>query len=284
MSPATPFVKWAGGKKQLLAQYQAHFPANFGRYIEPFVGGGAVFFYLYNQRQLAGKPVVLIDRLEELVNCYRVIQGQVEELIAALQAHDAHKSDADYFYEVRDWDRSPDYAQRSDVERAARFIYLNRVCYNGLYRVNRRGQFNVPFGSHRNPTVCDADNLRAVHGALQGVTLLCADFEVCLALAEPGDLVYLDPPYHPLSDTAHFTSYTSSSFCVEDQKRLAHLFRELDRRGCRIMLSNSHTELVRELYDGYEQVQVQAARAISSKAMGRGAIPELLIVNRQERQ
>lgn len=280
MSPAAPFVKWAGGKKKLLAQYQAYFPPNFGRYIEPFIGGGAVFFHLYNQGRLADKPVVLIDHLGELINCYRVIQGQVEELILVLQAHEAHKSDADYFYEVRDWDRSPGYAQRSDVERAARFIYLNRVCYNGLYRVNRRGQFNVPFGRHRNPKVCDADNLRAVHAALQGVTLLCADFDVCLARAEPGDLVYLDPPYHPLSATAHFTSYTSNSFGVEDQKRLAHLFRELDRRGCRVMLSNSHTELVRELYDGYEQVQVQAARAISSKAKGRGAIPELLIVNR----
>jgi DNA adenine methylase len=211
-----------------------------------------------------------------------VVQSQVEELIAALQAHEPHKREAGYFYEVRNWDRSPGYARRSAVERAARFIFLNRTCYNGLYRVNRRGQFNVPFGRYRNPTICDADNLRAVHRALQGVTLLAADVSQCLELAEPGDFIYLDPPYHPLSDTARFTSYTSSAFGVEDQRRLAAVFRELDRRGCQLLLSNSDTELVRELYEGYEQIEVQAARAISSRADGRGAISELLVTNRRQ--
>jgi DNA adenine methylase len=283
MNPS-PFVKWAGGKKQLLAQYEPYFPVGFRKYVEPFAGGGAVFFYLYRQGRLAGKsPAILVDRLEELINCYRVIQGHVEDLIAALQAHKPHKGDPDYFYEVRHWDRSPDYGQRSNVERAARFIYLNRTCYNGLYRVNQRGQFNVPFGRHRNPTICDVDNLRVVCQALQGVTLLVGDFERCLDLVEAGDLVYLDPPYHPLSDTANFTSYTSGDFGIEDQRRLAVLFRELDRRGCCVMLSNSCTELVRDLYHGYEQVQVQAARAISSKASGRRGIPELLIVNDYEK-
>jgi DNA adenine methylase len=280
-----PFVKWAGGKKQLLAQYEPFFPTSFRRYVEPFVGGGAVFFYLYRQDRLAGtQPAILVEFLEELVNCYRVIQGQVEDLIAALQAHEPYKGDRDYYYEVRHWDRSPAYGQRGDVERAARFIFLNRTCYNGLYRVNQRGQFNVPFGRYRNPTICDADNLRAVHQALQGATLLVGDFERCLDLAEAGDFVYLDPPYHPLSDTANFTSYTSSDFGVEDQRRLAGLFRELDQRGCQVMLSNSCTDLVRELYGDYEQVQVQAARAISSKVSGRGGIPELLIMNGYERQ
>jgi DNA adenine methylase len=280
----SPFVKWAGGKTQLLAQYEPYFPATFGRYIEPFVGGGAVFFHLIQQGCLEGRMVVLIDHLEELINCYRVIQGQVEDLLTALREHKPHKGDASYYYQVRNWDRSPDYAQRSDLQRAARFLFLNRVCYNGLYRVNRRGQFNVPFGRYRNPTVCDADNLRAVHQALQGVTLLVGDFERCLEVAGAGDLVYLDPPYHPLSDTAHFTSYTSRDFEIQDQQRLARLFQELDRRGCQVMLSNSSTALVRDLYDGYEQIQVEASRVISSKADGRGAIPELLVVNSYERE
>jgi DNA adenine methylase len=278
---ASPVVKWAGGKAQLLAQFAPHFPASFGRYVEPFVGGGAVFFYLYNQGLLEGKDVVLIDRLEELLNCYWVIQSRVEELIAALREHEPHKMDAGYFYQVRAWDRQPGYALRSDVERAARFVFLNRTCYNGLYRVNRRGQFNVPFGRHRNPTICDADNLRAVCQALQGVRLLVGDFALCLEWTAPGDLVYLDPPYHPRSATASFTSYTLSVFGVEEQLRLARLFRNLDQRGCRVLLSNSATELVRDLYSGCEQIEVQANRAISSKGDGRGAIVELLVTNRR---
>jgi len=278
MNP-TPFVKWAGGKKQLLAQFEPHFPAAFDRYLEPFAGGGAVFFYLYRQGRLDGRPATLIDSLEELINCYRVVQSQVADLIAALRDHEPHKQDRDYYYELRAWDRSPDYARRSDVERAARFLFLNRVCYNGLYRVNRQGQFNVPFGRHRNPTICDEENLWAVHRALQGVTLLVGDFERCLDLAAPGDFAYLDPPYHPLSETAHFTSYTARDFGAQDQRRLARLFRALDRRGCHLMLSNSNTDLVRELYAGYEQVPILAARAINARATGRGAIGELLIMN-----
>jgi len=280
----TPFVKWAGGKTRLLSQYEPYFPVTIGRYIEPFVGGGAVFFHLHRQGRLADKPVFLIDRLEELMNCYQVIQNQVEALIAALGIHEPHKGDADYFYRVRGWDRSLDYGQRTDVERAARLIFLNHVCYNGLYRVNRRAEFNVPFGRYHNPTVCDIDNLRVVHRVLQGVSFLVDDFERCLELAEPDDFVYLDPPYHPLSDTAHFTSYTSDDFGLQDQQRLADVFRELDRRGCQVMLSNSCTDLVQNLYDGYQQINVQAARAINSKIGGRGKLTELLIVNRYECQ
>jgi DNA adenine methylase len=282
MKPS-PFVKWAGGKGQLLSQLDEHFPTIFARYVEPFVGGGAVFFHLYRQGRLDGKEVVLIDGLEELINVYRVIQARVEALIAALRDHEPHKLDKDYYYQVRNWDRSDDYAQRSDVERAARFIFLNRTCYNGLYRVNRRGQFNVPFGRYRNPTICDEPPLRTVSWALQGVTLLSGDFTRCLEHVRRGDFVYLDPPYHPLTETANFTSYTPDDFGAEDQERLAELFRELDRRGCQVMLSNSATGLVRDLYAGYEQVEVQAIRAISSKGDRRGAIPELLVMNDYER-
>lgn len=280
----SPFVKWAGGKGQLLAQFAPYFPARFERYIEPFVGGGAVFFHLYNQGRLAGRPVVLADHLEELINCYRVVQNRVAELIAELQRHEPYKREPAYFYQIRHWDRDPDYHRRSDVERAARFLFLNHTCYNGLYRVNRQGRFNVPFGRYRNPTLGDADNLRTASRALQGVTLLVGDFERCLEFAAAGDFVYLDPPYHPLSDTASFTSYTAADFGAADQRRLAELVRELDRRGCQVMLSNSCTAPVQELYAGYEQVQVQAVRAINARGDRRGATPELLIMNRYERR
>ena len=278
MNPS-PFVKWAGGKSKLLSQFEPFFPTGFGRYIEPFVGGGAVFFHLFRQGRLTGKETVLVDSLEELINCYRVVQARVEELIAELQLHEPHKGDEGYFYEVRALDRTPGYARRGEIERAARFLFLNRTCYNGLYRVNRRGEFNVPYGRYDNPTICPAGNLRAVSRALQGVTLLAGDFTRCLETAAQGDFIYLDPPYHPLSDTANFTSYTSGDFGVEDQQRLAALFRELDHRGCRVMLSNSSTGLIRELYSDYHQVEVQAARVISSKTDARGAIPELLVMN-----
>jgi DNA adenine methylase len=275
----TPFVKWAGGKGQLLSQFEAYWPSRFEGYVEPFVGGGAVFFHLHSRGLLDGKRVVLIDQLEELINCYNLVRDQVEDLIAELRRHKPFKLDAEYYYALRAWDRQPDFALRSDVERAARFIFLNRTCYNGLYRVNRRGEFNVPFGRYRNPQVCDEQNLRAASRALQGVQLVAGDFERCLALAAEGDLVYMDPPYHPLSDTANFTSYTAAGFGAKDQRRLACLFQALDRRGCQLMLSNSPTPFIQRLYDGYEQTELQASRPISSKADGRGAIAELLVTN-----
>jgi DNA adenine methylase len=278
-----PIVKWAGGKSQLLFQFEPFFPARFQRYLEPFVGGGAVFFHLCSQGRLEGKESILIDRLEELINVYRVTRDHVQELITELRKHEPYGQDAAHYYEVRAWDRRPDYRQRGDVERAARFIYLNRTCYNGLYRVNRKGQFNVPFGRHWNPTICDADNLRTVSQSLQEVALEVGDFRRCLEWAGPGDFVYLDPPYHPLSKTASFTSYTSAAFSTEDQRRLAATFEELNRRGCQIMLSNSYTDSIQQLYQGHEQIQVQAIRAISSKADQRGAIPELLVMNHYDR-
>ena len=278
MDPA-PFVKWAGGKSRLLSQYESYFPAAIERYVEPFVGGGAVFFHLVKQGRISSERVVLIDRLEELINCYQVIRDEVEALIDLLAAHEHRKTDKAYYYEVRSWDRSQDYEQRTKVERAARLIFLNHVCYNGLYRVNRKGEFNVPFGRYRNPRVFSAVNLRAIHKVLQESVILQGHFERCLEFAQPGDFVYLDPPYHPLSDTAQFTSYTSSDFGLQDQEHLAEVFRKLDHRGCQVMLSNSHTDFVRDLYDGYRQIEVQASRAINSKGNRRGKIAELLIVN-----
>lgn len=278
---AAPFVKWAGGKGQLLDQFESLFPTHFNKYVEPFVGGGAVFFHLYNQGR-TGDGVILNDLNEQLMNCYRVIRDQIDELIEELHRHEPHKTEKAYFYKIRGWDRSPGFKERSQVERAARTIFLNRTCYNGLYRVNSRGQFNVPFGSYKNPTICDEDNLRSVGQALQGVELRTEDFERCVEWASLGDFVYLDPPYHPLSETASFTSYTRDDFGEADQRRLAEVFRRLDRKGCFVMLSNSCTSFVRRLYDEYrQQVEVSARRAISCKGDGRGNISELVILNYQ---
>lgn len=275
---AGPFVKWAGGKSQLLGQFVPLFPARFNRYIEPFVGGGAVFFHLYHQGRI-GDGVILNDLNEELMNCYEVIRDQVGQLVEELRRHEAHKTDKGYFYEIRKWDRKPSFKERSPVERAARTIFLNRTCYNGLYRVNSRGQFNVPFGSYKNPTICDEDNLRAVSRALRGVELHSEDFERCVEWAGPGDFLYLDPPYHPLSETASFTSYTRGDFDEDDQRRLAEVFRQLDQNGCIVMLSNSYTSFIEKLYADYRQEVVNATRAISCKGDGRGSIPELVILN-----
>lgn len=273
-----PFVKWAGGKGQLLAQFEPFWPAEFGGYVEPFVGGGAVFFHLYRQGRLNGRAA-LNDASDELMLCYRVIRDDLAGLLAALRRHQPHRLDAGYYYAVRAWDRKPDFAQRPAVERAARTLFLNRTCYNGLYRVSQQGYFNVPFGRYENPQIVDEENLRAVSEALQNVALYSADFAQCLEWACPGDLVYLDPPYDPLSVTSSFTGYTADDFGDDDQRRLADLFRQLDAAGCRVMLSNSDTARVRELYADYRVEVLQARRAINSKADGRSAIPELLVLN-----
>ncbi|NVM56227.1 MAG: Dam family site-specific DNA-(adenine-N6)-methyltransferase, partial [Candidatus Helarchaeota archaeon] len=192
-----PFLKWAGGKRQLLNKLDKYFPNHFEKYIEPFMGGGAVFFYLLPER------TILIDNNEELINSFKVIQKQLEELILSLKKH---RNEKEYFYKIRNVDRNlEEFSKWSNVERASRTIYLNRCCFNGLYRVNSKGHFNVPFGKYKNPKFCDEKNLRAVNLVSKNVKLLNASFEKCLDFAEKGDFIYLDPPYHPLSETANFT-------------------------------------------------------------------------------
>ncbi|MHA1731922.1 MAG: DNA adenine methylase [Promethearchaeota archaeon] len=265
-----PFVKWAGGKRQLLAQIDPYLPESFNRYVEPFVGGGALFFYL-----LPG-DAVLIDNNPVLVNAYEVVQTDVEALIESLQKH---RNEKDYYYAIRGADRTAEFAEWSPVERASRTLYMNKCCYNGLYRVNSKGQFNVPFGKYKNPKFCDARNLRAAAQALQGVEVVHDSFERCLEYAREGDFVYLDPPYHPVSETANFTSYTKDDFGPGDQERLREVFGELDRRGCKVLLSNSHSEFILDLYSGYAVEPVMAKRAINSDASKRGAIREVLVRN-----
>jgi DNA adenine methylase len=267
---ARPFIKWAGGKRDLLAQYQPHFPSRdrVRRYFEPFLGGGAVFFHLQIQSAL------LFDTNPALIEVYQIVRDEVERLIDALQQHENEKT---HYYAVR----AQDPAQLSAVERAARFIYLNRTGYNGLYRVNRRGQYNVPFGRHKNPVICDRENLRAVSHALQTAQLAADDFEAATDQAGPGDLIYFDPPYAPLSATANFTSYTRNGFSEADQRRLARRVHQLHERGCFVMLSNSSASLIYELYQGYgyHLIEIQARRAINSAPHKRGPVTELLITN-----
>jgi len=272
---ARPFVKWVGGKKQLLAQFEACFPKGFQRYFEPFVGGGAVFFHLWNQMRLP-EEVFLFDSNEELINLYCVVRDQLEELVTLLIRHKANHN-KEYYYQIRNLDRQP--VKLGDVERAARTIYLNRTCYNGLYRVNRKGQFNAPLGRYKNPGIFLEKTLRSASEALQNVRVEVRDFHTIAALARPGDFFYFDPPFDPLSKTSSFTSYTAGSFGEQDQKDLATVFNRLADMGCYCMLSNSHTPFIAELYQKFRIEIVYAKRAVNSEANGRGAIKEVVVLN-----
>jgi DNA adenine methylase len=272
---AKPFVKWAGGKQQLLTQFESFLPNAFDRYFEPFVGGGAVFFHLWSRDKLPHQAF-LFDVNEELVNAYLVIRDNVDDLIELLAVHKRRHS-RQYYYKIRALDRQD--VTFSNVERAARTIYLNRTCYNGLYRVNKKGQFNVPIGSYKNPKVLYENTLRAASSALQGVNIATGDFEVVLDYAQAHDFFYFDPPYDPVSKTASFTSYTAGDFGDEDQCRLANVFRRLSEKGCLCMLSNSYTPFILDLYRDFRVETVHAIRAINSDANGRGNIKEVVVLN-----
>ena len=269
-----PFVKWAGGKGSLVSDITGRIPRDvtFRRYVEPFVGAGALFFWI--RRSFPALECLIADSNEELINAYRAIRDDTDRLLTKLETHQVLHS-REHFYNVR---RA---APREPAERAARFIYLNHTCYNGLYRVNRRGAFNVPIGRYHRPRIVDRENLLAVATALRGVAIEAADFEVVAEGAGPGDLLYFDPPYHPLSETSAFTSYTAGRFGVDEQRRLARVFEKLSRRGAFVILSNSKSDLVRELYEALDPRpridEVSVPRAINSKAKSRGPVPELLI-------
>ena len=267
-----PFLKWAGGKSQLLKQFEPFLPSKFNNYIEPFVGAGSVFFYLYNTGRLKGKKIILIDSNEELINCFLVIKENVERLISILKGP-RYVNKKEVYYRIREEE------PKDKFERAARTIYLNKTCFNGLYRVNSKGKFNVPFGKYKAPLICNSRNLRAVSIALKNVKILCDDFEKCLEYTTKGDFIYFDPPYQPLSKTSNFTGYTKNGFGEAEQRRLYCAFRELDKRGCKVILSNSNTDFIKKLYRKYRIERVKANRAINCKAEGRGKIEELVILN-----
>ena len=258
-----PFVKWAGGKRQLLTAILRHVPKRYGTYHEPFVGGGAVFFALSPPRAF------LSDSNQRLVRAYKGIRNDVADVIALLKGY---KKTRDFFLEMRDRDID----QTEDAEVAAWFIFMNKMGFNGLYRVNSRNRFNVPFGDNMNAQICDEENLQACSRALAKAEVECEDFSAVEGRARPGDLVYFDPPYVPLSATSYFTSYTAKGFTPEDQAALRDLALRLKKNDVRIILSNSST--ARSLYrDGFSVRTVLAARAVNSRADRRGKISELLI-------
>lgn len=265
-----PFLKWAGGKTQLLPHLVHRIPNSFNRYIEPFIGGGALFFALQPRISL------LADCNQELISCYQVVRSDVDALIEELKGFRYEK---EMYYEVREWDRKPDFGQMSRVKRAARLIYLNKTCFNGLYRVNSKGHFNVPFGSYSDPTIVDPENLRACSTVLQRAIIQSGNFEQVLEIAEAGDFVYFDPPYAPTSDTADFTSYSKDGFDDAAQELLLLVCLQLNQRGVKWMVSNSNTPIIQELYRGFKVEPIIASRAINSKASKRGAVIELLIRN-----
>lgn len=271
-SEARPFVKWAGGKRQILDRLMATLPKMIpkGTYFEPFVGGGALFFGLAAQQRF--QHAVLNDANQELIGCYQAIRSFPEDLIGQLGRWSVDK---ETFTEVRAM--LP--ADLSPVRRAARTMYLNKTGFNGLYRVNKAGQFNVPFGKWKHvPKVLDAPNIRACSVVLNRfASLHCQDFTEVVDQAGPGDAVYFDPPYVPVSATANFRSYTSDGFDLDDQHRLAASFRQLSDRGVYVMASNSDTEIVRSLYEGFEMQELRAKRCINSKGGKRGPVGELLI-------
>lgn len=302
-----PFLKWAGGKRQLLPVLRRYYPRDFGAYYEPFLGSGAVFFDLQAAGLLAGRPVVLSDTNRDIVGCYLAIRDHLERLIAYLRrlaaGHAAHG--AAHYYDVRDQQFNPTrqrlYARHQGVmpsryptELAAMFIYLNRTGYNGLFRLNRRGGFNVPAGRYTNPRICDVETLHRVHEALgrSGVTVRHASFDHVGACAQPGDFLYFDPPYAPLSATARFTAYTADGFDEQAQERLQRLLVALAGRGCQVLLSNSSAPMILSLYEdrpevraaGLDVVQVPARRAINSHAGRRGPVSESLIMNLPARE
>lgn len=267
-----PFLKWAGGKTQLTARLLLRTP-EFTNYFEPFVGGGAFFFALWREGRIKNKAY-LADMNQELIDTYRTIRDDVEPLIELLQGYPHNKR---FFLKMRA--RTPD--RLPQVERAARMIYLNKTCYNGLYRVNQQGKFNVPFGSYKSPKICDAENLRAVSQALQRVEIACASFESVLERATKGDLVYFDPPYQPISKTANFTSYHASGFNHKSQEQLHQVCHALTRNRVNFMLSNSSVALIRDLYcdNGFHVEEVDAIRAINSNPKKRGKLKELIVTN-----
>ncbi len=269
-----PFLKWAGGKRQLLPEIREHIPETFNSYYEPFLGAGAVFF------DLLPTKAIVNDFNEQLMLTYRVIRDSVDELIRILDIHKARNS-RDYFYEIRALDRNKHvFDLLPDVDKAARLIYLNKTCFNGLYRVNSRGEFNAPYGRYKNPTICEAEVLRAVSHYLNSheVQLLCKDFADAVADASRGDFVYFDPPYFS-SDNTNFTSYQAEGFDASEQERLRDVFAELSDRGVKCLLSNSDTEFIRELYSGFDIRTVSAIRAINADANGRGRVNEVLVRN-----
>ena len=270
-----PAIKWVGGKRQLIPKLMEYKPKKFNRYYEPFIGGGAFLFALQPTKFLIN------DLNSELINMYKVIKTSTEELLEILEEYQS-KNTKEFYLKIRAIDRDPKrFSKLSNIERAARLIYMLKVDFNGLYRVNKKGQFNVPYGRYKNPKIADHDVLVEIQKFFNRTEnkIICGDFERAVEDTEKGDFVYFDPPYVPLTDTSDFTSYTSEGFGLEDQKRLRNVFYSLGEKGVKVMLSNSDTPITREIYKNANIHEVQATRAINSVAKKRGKVGELIITN-----
>ena len=265
-----PLIKWVGGKRQLIEQIKKYMPQNFNNYVEPFVGGGALFFELKKNNS------IINDFNAELTNLYEIVKSKPNELIKDLKKH---KTTEDYYYTIRELDRKDSYKKLSKIKKASRFIYLNRMGYNGLYRVNSKGYNNVPFGKYINPMILDESNILSCSRILQTTTILTGDFEQVKPYIKKGDFVYLDPPYVPVSSTANFTSYTPQGFDFNMQIRLKFFCDYIHSIGAYFMLSNSYTDLILELYSDYTIKTVEASRALNCKSSGRGKVNEVLVFN-----
>ncbi|MBN4004416.1 DNA adenine methylase [Nostoc sp. LPT] len=264
-----PFLKWAGGKSRLIQQYIPYFPKSYKNYYEPFLGGGAVFFYLQPS------AAILTDINAELINAYCCVRNRLEELIYLLKEHKSRHG-KDYYYSVRN------NSSGTDIEKAARLIYLNKTCFNGLYRVNSQGKFNVPLGRYDNPNICAEVLLKAASEALSHAEIKQADFtEVLNHATSSDDFVFFDPPYHPISDTSYFTAYSQNCFSKKDQELLRDACAELASRGVKVMVCNSDSEFIRKIYTdiNFETYKIKAARSINSNIKNRGMVDELLITS-----
>ena len=271
-SKIAPFLKWVGGKRQLIAAITELLPDNIGTYYEPFIGGGALLFHLKPQK------AVINDFNEELINVYKVIKEEVDNLIVDLHTH---KNESDYFYDLRIQDRQEGFEKWSPLKKASRVIYLNKTCFNGLYRVNRSGEFNAPFGRYKNPNIVNEKTLRAVSQYLNenDIQLHSKDFETVLKKAKKEAFVYFDPPYDPVSKSANFTGYVQGGFGEADQIRLRDLCIKLDKKGIRFLLSNAATPFIKDLYQDFDIQYVKAIRSINSNGKKRGGVDEVLIRN-----
>ncbi len=270
---ATPFVKWVWWKRQLISQLEKLFPKEFNNYFEPFVWGGAVFFNLQKEQSF------LSDINEELINTYKVIKENPKKLIKFLETCEYSK---EFYEEIRSWDRQENWQKNySEIERAWRFIYLNRTCFNWLYRVNSKWQFNVPMGSYKNPNFVQKENIINTSKLLNKTKaeIKLHSFDKVLENANSGDFIYFDPPYDTLTETANFTSYNESWFWREMQKKLADVFRKLDEKWCKVMLSNHNTDFIREIYTWFRFEIVKARRNVNSKWSGRGEVEEIVVMN-----
>ncbi len=269
-----PFLKWVGGKRQLMPSIVEHLPENIKNlnYSEPFIGGGAVLFHLQP------KNAIINDFNEELVNVYNIIKNNLSELIADLKKH---HNNADYFYEIRGLDRTAQFNDLTPVQRASRIIFLNKTCFNGLYRVNNAGEFNAPFGRYKNPNIVNEPTLKAVNKYLNSnnIIIRSGDYATVLEELDNRSFVYLDPPYHPISENSNFTGYVQGGWNIFDQARLRDACNELNERGIKFLLSNSSSPQIKDLYENYNITTVKANRAINSNGADRGEVDEVLIRN-----